>query len=517
MTGGEAMVETLLASGISVCFANPGTSEMSFVAALDGNPDMRCVLCLFEGGVTGAADGFARMSGDPAVTLLHLGPGFGNGWSNLHNARKGKSPVLNVVGDHAGYHLKHDAPLQADLDGVVRSVSDWTRRIETAEDVVRDTSAGIRAARAQGGQIATLILPADAAWSDPGTAVPEVAGPPPALHRPDALRVAAAAEQLSVPGTALLLSGAALYGPLAETAGQIAARTGCKLIAPFFATRIARGAGAVAMEQMRYSVDDNTGFLSDVARIVCVGEAPPVAFFAYPGRPSTPDAPGTAIEELCFADWDIAWTLNALAEAVGVDGTEAVTRIAPAQPDAPEDGSLTPDAVGRLMARALPENAILVNEAVTAGGGIWPYVDRAAHHDRLNNTGGSIGQCLPNAVGAAVACPDRPVFAVTGDGSAMYQLQVLWTAARERLDVTTIVLANRAYQILHFELAALGVTEPGRNARRMFDIEEPALDWVSLAQGHGVPARRAATVAEFAAALEIAAQTEGPFLIEAVL
>ena len=444
MNGAEVLVETMLASGITVCFANPGTSEMSFVAALDGHPQMRCVLCLFEGGATGAADGYARMSEEVAATLLHLGPGFANGWSNLHNARKGRSGIFNVVGDHATHHLKYDAPLQADLPGIVASVSHWSRRAGDAATVAEDGAAAIRAARGSGGQIATLILPADAAWSE-APAKPVTAPPAARLHRPDANRIEAAAAQLASGGAALLLGGRTLYGDLAETAGRIAARTGCRLLAPFFTSRIARGDGAVAIEQMRYMTDENTAFLRGVTRLVCVGEAAPVSFFAYPGRPSTPDPAGCSIDMLCHGDWDTAWTLETLAQALGVDGSEVIARIGKDLPEA-ATGPLTADALGRTLARHIPEGAILVNEALTAGSGIWHHVDKAMAHDRINNTGGSIGQCLPNAVGAALACPDRPVFAVSGDGSAMYQVQSLWTAAREDLDMTAIIIANGGYQ-----------------------------------------------------------------------
>jgi acetolactate synthase-1/2/3 large subunit len=515
LNGAEVLVETMLASDITICFANPGTSEMSFVAALDRHPDMRCVLCLFEGGATGAADAYARMRGEVAATLLHLGPGFANGWSNLHNARKARSGVFNVVGDHATHHLKYDAPLQADLSGIVASVSHWARRAGDAATVAEDGAAAIRAARSSGGQIATLIRPADAAWSE-APAKPVTALSAARLHRPDADRVEAAAAQLASEGAALLLGGPALYGEIAETAGRIAAHTGCRLLAPFFASRIARGEGAVALEQMHYPIDDNTSFLRDVTRLICVGEAPPVTFFAYPGRPSAPDPAGCSIDLLCHGDWDVAWTIGTLAQAVGVDGSEVIARIERHLPEAPT-GPLTPDALGRSLARHLPEGAIVVNEALTAGPGIWPHVDHARGHDRINNTGGSIGQCLPNAVGAAVACPNRPVFAISGDGSAMYQLQALWTAAREELDVTTIILANGGYRILYRELAALGVPDPGRNARRMFDIASPSLDWVALGKGHGVPGVRAATVESFADALCQASQIKGPFLIEAAL
>lgn len=511
MNGAEALVETMLGSDVSVCFANPGTSEMHFVAALDTHPEMRCILCLFEGGVTGAADGYARMSGNVAGTLLHLGPGFGNGWANLHNARKGHSGIVNIVGDHAGYHLKHDAPLQADLDGVVASVSQWVRRAADSSAVAGAGADAIRAAR--GGQIATVILQADCAWGD-SVSGPAEARPPVQKHRPDEDRVVAAAQALKQPGAALLASGPALHGRLAELAGQIAARTGCRLLAPFFAPRIERGEGAVDFEMLPYSADMCAEFLTGMSRIVLAGEDPPVNFFAYPGKPSTPEPAGCAIDRLCYADWDVQWTLEKLAEAAGVDGSETVARISRSQPDL-EPGPLTAEGIGRGLAKLLPDNAIVANEAVTAGPGIWPFVNAAARHDRMNNTGGSIGQCLPNALGAAVACPDRPVFAVSGDGSAMYQVQCLWTAARENLNITFVIIANRGYQILHAELQAQGAPAPGRNARAMFDIENPLLDWVALARGHGVAAVRADSEESFAEALEKAAATDGPFLIEA--
>ncbi len=513
MNGAEALVETMLASGVNVCFANPGTSEMHFVAALDTHPDMQCILCLFEGGVTGAADGYARMSGDVAGTLLHLGPGFANGWSNMHNARKGRSGMVNVVGDHAGYHLKHDAPLQANLDGVAGSVSQWMGRATEADQVAPLGAEAIRAAR--NGQIATLVLPADSAWGESANG-PVTAAPPPTKHMPDAARIAAVAKALEEPGAALLVGGPALYGEGVERAARIAARTGARLLAPFFAPRIEKGEGAIKIDQMFYPADLNAEFLAGCRRIVCVGEAPPVNFFAYPGKPSTPEPPDCAVDVLCHPDWDVTGTLNALAQEVGVDGSEAVPRIEKTLPDL-EDGPLTAEGIGRALAHAVPTGAIMVNEAVTAGLGIWPFVNSAARHDRINNTGGSIGQCLPAALGAAVACPDRPVFAVSGDGSAMYQVQSLWTAARERLNITVIIIANRGYQILHYELAAQGAPAPGRNARAMFDIEDPLLDWPALAKGHGVPGVRVDTETALAEALATAARTEGPFLIEAAI
>ncbi len=514
MNGADTLVKTLLASGVDTCFANPGTSEMHFVAALDAHPDMRCILCLFEGGVTGAADGYFRMKGDVSATLLHLGPGFGNGWANLHNAAKAGSGIVNVVGDHADYHLKHDAPLKGDLEGVARSTSGWIRTAQDASTVATDGAAAIRAARTGGGAVATLILPADSAW-DPADA-PCTAAAPPASHRPDEDRIVAAAEALNAPGAALLVSGPGLFGEGAEIAGRIAARTGCRLIAPLFCARIPQGEGAVAIEQMPYAPDDNRGFLAATRHIVSVGAVPPVNFFAYPGKPSTPEAAGCTIDRLCYPDWDVLGTLQALSVAAGVTGDEEIARLPRTRPEAPK-GPLTAEGIGAGLSLSLPDNAIVTNEAVTAGFGIWPQLATAAPHDRLNNAGGSIGQCLPNAVGAAAACPDRPVFAVTGDGSAMYTIQSLWTMARERQNVTTVVIANRGYQILRLELDNVGATGYGRNAARMFDIEDPTLDFVSLAKGHGVPGMRVTTGEALMEALETANAADGPFLIEAVI
>ncbi len=515
MTGAETLVETLLNSGVSVCFANPGTSEMHFVAALDSHPEMRAILCTFEGGASGAADGYARMTGQPACTLLHLGPGFGNAWSNLHNARKGHSSVVNIVGDHATYHLKYDAPLTSDLDGVAGSVSHWLRRAGDADAVGEDAAAAVRAARSHGGQIATLVLPADASWSETASR-PEIAAEPPARYRPLAARVAAAAEALARPGSALLLDGGGVCGPGAELAGRIAARTGCRLIAPYFAARIAAGAGSTRMGIVPYPLPEAMAFFSGLERIVCLGAGAPVAFFAYPGQPSSPAPADCAIDTLCPPEWDVDWTLGELARLVGVDGSETVEVVERVVPE-PASGRLTPDGIGRALARHLPEGAIVANEAITAGVGIAPHLFAAAAHDRLNNTGGSIGLCLPAAMGAAVACPDRSVFALSGDGSALYQVQSLWTMAREELDVTVIIMANRSYQILHGELAAMGHLQAGRNAMRVFDLVEPTVDWVSVARGFGVAGARAETAEAFSEALDVAADTKGPFLIEAVI
>ncbi|TPE53716.1 acetolactate synthase large subunit [Amaricoccus solimangrovi] len=513
MNGADSLVETFLAGGVNVCFANPGTSEMHFVAALDRNPEMRCVLGLFEGGVTGAADAYHRMTGRPAATLLHLAPGFGNGYASVHNARKARSAMINVVGEHASHHLRYDAPLRGDIESVARGVSHWWRVSADARAVATDGAEAIRAARAGNGRIATLILPADTAWEAAEAAAPML--PPVRLHRPRPDQVRAAAEALREAGAALFVNGPVLHGAFARKAGAIARRTGCRLVTDLFVPRIERGAGAVAIECLRYPVLENVAILRDVRHMVLLGAGEPVAFFAYPDRPSTPTPAGCRILDLCDPEMDIGWTLDALAEETGAAGAEPETL--PLDLPPPPAGPLTPTAVGQAMAALMPEGAILCAEAITAGQPIADATRCARRHDWLANPGGAIGAALPLAVGAAVACPGRKVIAPTGDGSAMYTLQSLWTMARERLDVTVVVLANRGYRILRGELASLGVAEVGRNAARMLDVDDPELDWVALAAGHGVPGRRVEDAEGFLDAFREAMATPGPRLIEARL
>lgn len=513
MNGAESLVKTMLASGLDTCFANPGTSEMHFVAALDQHPEMRCVLCLFEGGTSGAADGYFRMARKPAATMLHLAPGFGNAFSNMHNARKAGSAVVNVMGEHATHHLKYESPLKGDTDGISRAISHWTRTSETGLDVAVDGAATIRAARSKNGQIATLILPANTAWQD--GAEPVTAAPAPALLRPSADQLDAAAKALRNPGAALLIGGTALFGPGRVLASRVAAGAGCRLLAPLHAARLDRGAGSLPIEQLVYVIEDNQKILGNITHLVTCGTGAPVNFFAYPGKGSVPTPADCHILDLCDGTMDIEYCLSELAERLNAPA-EPPAAIALDLPEMPE-GPLTPETAAAVIARHIPENAILVNESVTAGAPLAGATKAARRHDWLPTMGGAIGQCLPAAVGAAVACPDRKVLALSGDGSAMYTLQSLWTMARERLDVTILIYANRGYQILHGELRNLGVTRVGRNASAMFDVENPLLDWVSLSRGHGVPASRATTAEEFAEALQTGLDTPGPYLIEVTL
>ena len=512
MNGAHSLVKTFLNNGLDTIFANPGTSEMHFVAALDQHPEMNCVLCLFEGGTTGAADGYFRMKRDVAGTLLHLAPGFGNGFANLHNARKACSGIVNVVGDHATHHMRYESPLKGDILGISHAVSHWTRVSSDAVNVAADGAAAISAARSQNGRIATLVLPADTAWNEADAAAKQLIRRQ-NLHRSSPEDIDAAAARLTTPGAALLIGGSALVGPLRKLASKIASATGCRLLADTLVPRISKGAGAAKLDQLVLPVTPKIAQLVGTSSITLVGADRPVAFFAYPGKPSVPEPSACAIASLCTRTDDIGWTLQSLADAVGVTSKTTMNTIPLDLPSIPS-GQLTLEKVGLALAALIPENAILCNESVTSGFKVLPATATARPHEMLAGTGGAIGLCLPCATGAAIACPERKVIALTGDGSAMYTLQSLWTMARENLDVTVIVFANRGYQILRDELANVGVADFGQNAQAMCDVENPTLDWVSLAKGHGVPGTRAEDADSFVKALSAGLSDGGPSLIE---
>ena len=514
MNGAEALIQTLSDCGVEVCFANPGTSEMQLVAALDKQPKVRAILGLFEGVVTGAADGYGRMADKPAATLLHLGPGLGNGLSNLHNAKRARTPIVNIVGDHAVDHLKYDAPLTSDVAAVARPMSDWVRTSTSPDDLAIAGAEAVQAALVYPGQIATLIAPADHAWTDGAHAVPPVNPPEPATA--SARDVADAAAALGADGSAaLFLGGRALREDALQQAGRIAAATGARLISETFSARLQRGAGRVTLERLPYFGEMASEFLDGLNRIVFVGAEPPVSFFAYPGKPSWLSPDGAELIKLAGPREDAVDALRQLADALNAPAAPADLQ-APAVPPA-ADGKLDAQSLGAVLASLLPENAIISDEAATAGLAIFPITQGAAKHDWLMLTGGSIGQGLPLAAGAAVACPERKVIALQADGSAMYTVQALWTMARENLDVTTVIINNGSYAILNIELARVGVTNPGPIALSLLDLTRPAIDWVSISEGLGVPAVRADTVEGFREALAEALGTKGPRLVEAVV
>jgi acetolactate synthase-1/2/3 large subunit len=512
--GAQALLRTLVDSSVTTCFTNPGTSEMHFVAALDDVPEMRAVLALFEGVATGAADGYARMAERPGATLLHLGSGLGNGLANLHNARKGKVPIVNIVGDHATYHTKYDAQLQSDIETVARNFSSWVRTSQSSQELTRDAVEAIAAATGPPGQVATLILPADVSWSDGAepAAPPAFAAPPAAASE----QVDQVARALRGRGdTAILLGGRALREPALVAAGRIAAATGTKLLAEVFPTRIERGAGLPPIERIAYLAELASVQLAGLKHLVLVDAKAPVSFFAYPGKKSYLVPDRCEVHELATPEQDALGSLEALVDALGAGGEQPVLQQA-SRPGPPE-GELTADAVCQAIGALLPEGAIVSDEAQTSGVTLAAHTAGAPRHDLLALTGGAIGQGLPVAVGAAIACPDRPVLALEGEGSAMYTIQSLWTMAREELDVTVVIFNNRSYAILNIELERVGADRPGPKAKSQLDLAGPDLDFVQVATGLGVPSVRVDTSEQFVVALERALAEPGPHLIDAVV
>ena len=514
VTGADVLIKALANAGVEVCFANPGTSEMQLVAAIDGEPRMRAILGLFEGVVTGAADGYARMADKPALTLLHLGPGFGNGSANLHNARRAQSPVINMIGDHATYHRKFDAPLTSDIEGFASPVSDWIGHSESPEQLAEVGIAALEAANVYPGQIASFIAPADHAWSETAAAPPPMTKPSVPCVTDEAIaKTAQALRQGDV--SALFLGGRALRADALWQAGRIAAATGARLISETFCARIQRGAGRVPVERLPYFGEQAAEFLQDISTLVVVGSKAPVSFFAYPNKPSYLPAETADVSTLADVRHDALDALTRLADALDAPKSPAVLQTQTTH--ALEAGPMNMLELGKVIANHLPEHAIVSDEGATNGMGAFAYTGYSAPHEWLMLTGGAIGQGLPLALGAAVACPDQKVIALQADGGAMYTVQSLWTMVRENLDVTVVLLNNSSYAILNIEMERVGVTNPTEKARSLLDLSNPTIDWVQLAQGMGMSAHRAETVSDFDQQFEHAMQHRGPCLIEVIL
>ncbi|WP_020670589.1 acetolactate synthase large subunit [Amycolatopsis nigrescens] len=513
MNGAQSLIRTLVDAGVDVCFSNPGTSEMHFVAALDSVPEMRGVLGLFEGVVTGAADGYARMADRPAATLLHLGPGMGNGLANLHNARRAHTPMVNVIGDHATYHKKYDAPLESDIDALAGWLNGWVRRSEHSADVGADAAAAVAAAMDTPGKIATLVLPADVSWGDGGQACEPV--PPRAPRQVNETTVKAIAELLrGGEQVALLIGERACRETGLRATSRIAAATGAKPFVETFPSRLERGAGLPSIERLGYLAEQVTYQLDGIKHLIVAGTKAPVSFFAYPGKPSDLVPEGTQVHVLAELDEDVPGALDDLAALVAPD-TEPVLQEA-SRPAVPS-GQLTPQNWVDVIGALLPENAIIADEANTSGLLLPSATAGAPRHDVLTLTGGAIGYGIPVATGAAVAAPGRPVINLQSDGSALYTISALWTQARENLDVTTVLLNNRAYAILRLELQRVGAESSGPKANQLLDLSGPDMDFVKISEGLGVPATRATTAEELADQFARAVAEPGPHLIDAIV
>ncbi len=519
MNGAQSLIRTLVDHGVDTCFMNPGTSEMHFVGALDDVTGMRGVLALFEGVATGAADGYARIAGRPAATLLHLGPGLGNGLANLHNARRARSPVVTIVGDHAITHRAYDAQLQSDIATVARNVSTFVRSAESTASLGADVRDAVMAAYGPPGSVATLILPADVSWSEGGVAVAPASGTPVGRApgaSPDAVVLEAAAAGLrSGEPSALLIGGRVCRGALLDAAADLAAATGARLFAETFPARLERGSGRPPVERLAYLAEFTAMQLAGIRHLVLLDAKSPVSFFAYPGKSSDLVPEGCTVHPVIGAADDPVSAMAALNELTGAAPGSGVSQ-EPGVPDLPS-GPLTAQTVCQALGSLLPEGAIVSDEGNTSGLFAPGATAGCPPHDWLTLTGGAIGQGLPVAVGAAVAAPDRRVIALEADGSALYTIQALWTMARSGLDVTTIVFNNRSYAVLNMELDRVGAEPPGPRAREMLDLGRPDIDFVQLAAGLGLHAARAGTADEFGAELGRALATPGPSLVEAVV
>ena len=514
MNGAESLIRTLIDAGLTVCFANPGTTEMPMVRALDEVPGMRAVLCLFEGVCTGAADGYARMADKPGLTLLHLGPGFANGIAYLHDARRARSAIVNIVGDHATWHMAADAPLTSDIESLARPVSAWIRRSRAADAMARDAADAVVAASTFPGRIATLIVPHDRQMETAIAAAAVSAMPPPPAATDEA--IVKATTLLRGPGPAVIyLGGHGLRARGLRAAARIAAATGCSLMCETFPTRWERGAGTPPIERLPYFPDQGIAALSRFRSVVLAGARAPVSFFGYPGIPSYLISDEQQQMTLATPEEDIAAALEAAADALGAPPyvEQNGDRQTPPRPT----GALKPEALSAVVASLIPEHAIVMDESNTSMGPFITMSQAAAPHTVLMQPGGAIGLGLPCATGAAVACPDRRVICLQADGSGMYTVQSLWTQAREQLNVTTIICNNRSYRILGIELARAGVKAMGQQAQRLIGLTQPSIDWVSLANGMGVPATRVETAEDLARDLERVLGEPGPHLIEAVV
>ncbi|MBW2629286.1 MAG: acetolactate synthase large subunit [Deltaproteobacteria bacterium] len=512
--GAHALIQTLVNAGVDTCFTNPGTSEMHFVAALD-DADMRGVLCLFEGVASGAADGYARIAGKPAATLLHLGCGLGNALANLHNARKARVPMINIIGDHATYHTQYDAQLQSDIETVAKNVSTWIKTTPKTAQLASDAAEAVAVAKGPPAQIATLILPADVSWGE--DAEPEQAREPVQARPASDATVQTIADVIRKSGkkVAFLLGNRVLREPGLRAASQIAEKSGAKLFCEVFPARLERGAGLPALERIAYLAEMASVQLDGYDHLILVDAKAPVSFFAYPGKKSYLVPERCTAHTLVETDEDALASLQALVEAVGA--TDSEPKVQPADRPKLPKGKLNASKVCQAIGALLPANAIISDEAQTSGIKLSSFTAGAPRHDVLALTGGAIGQGLPVAVGAATAAPDRPVLALIGDGSAMYTIQALWTIAREGLDVTTIIFNNRSYAILNIELERVGARKVGPKAKAQLDLSEPAIDFVAMAQGMGVHARRVDTAEALNMALDKAFKTRGPHLIDAVV
>ena len=515
MNGAESLVGTLLEGNVDVCFTNPGTSEMHFVAALDKYKNMRSILCLFEGCATGAADGYFRMKRTPASTLLHLGPGLANGLANLHNAKKASSGIVNIVGEHALDHIKLNAPLTSDIEGIARPVSHWVKTSKSSQDIAVDGAEAIKVANVIPGQIATLILPGDTAWNE-GNAIQSIKLKNKYSIVSSNLIDQAVTALRDAKNPLILVGGSALEEKNLIKLAKVADKIGCPMKTDWFNARLDKGAGRINSVRIPYVVDKAVEVLKDFDSIIIIGARRPVAFFAYPNKPGVLTQDSTKFIELASLSDDITGVIDQLSDEIGISNSKPSTISELKIPDIPQ-GPINTTSLGMVLGALIPENAIVVDESVTTGREFFYQTAGSHQHTWLNNCGGSIGFGMPVAIGAAIACPDQKVISLEGDGSAMYTVQSLWTMARENLDIVILIFANQSYKILQGELTNVGVINPGKSALEMLSLKDPSLDWVLVSKGMGVDSVRVDNIEDLVKYFKYGLKEKGPYLIEVMI
>ena len=502
----------LQAAGVSACFANPGTTELSMVDALERCPGIRTVLGLHETVCTGAADGYSRLTGRPSLALLHHGPGLANGLANLHNARRGRSPVLTLVGESSEEHNRLQPPLACDARALAGTVSTWVERPRIPGDVEGMVNEAMRHCGGYPGRPAVLLLP------DPllATACEPFAPPPPSEVQwpvvPES-RIEAAAEAIRSGPVAFLLAASGSLARGVVAAGRISAATGAQLFCETFPARVSRGIAPIT--RMPYFPEAALEAFSHFGTVILAGAPEPVTFFDYTPTGGRLIPAEVRVLTLATPEEDAGDALERLAARLNATGAAEFRLPNDGKPHA--DAFLTPDLMGQVLGSNLPDPCVVVDESLTSGRTFWIHSESSPRHELMALTGGAIGQGLPCAVGAAIASPDRRVVALQADGSGLYSLQSLWTMARERLDITVVICANRAYRILELELKRAGIRPPGPVARRMCTLDGPAPNWVSLADGFGVPGVRVETAGQLERAFRQSFDVSGPTLIEAIL
>lgn len=511
MNGATALIQTLSNIGIDICFANPGTSEMHIVEALDKSELIRSVLCLHEGVCTGSADGYGRMLGRPATTLLHLGVGISNGLSNLHNARRAFTPVLNIVGDHSVQHAHLDSPLTSDVVATAKPFSKWVKKVDDSGALAHQAVAAVTAActRSPGseGNVSTLIVPSNVAWGEADCALSPVIQPQ--VMQVDEQRIKIIAEVVDA-NTVFLLGGDALQAQGLRQVSAICNATGARFYCTTFPARIDFGTNLPQVSRLPYLPEQAKAFMDGVQKLILVGVDEPVTFFdyAYRGTPPKLVAQGTQVLRFSCQYEDSVTALSALADYMGASEISEFSRPHPPRPS----GKLSPRIINEAVAALLPENSIVSVE--TGGSTSYEVLQGIVPGSWLSLTGGSLGQSAPVSVGAALACPDRPVITLLGDGCCMYTNQCFWTQARENLNITTLIYNNSSYNILEVEYKRLGINHVGAKAKSMFNITNPSINWVSLANSMGVPGVRVETAEDLCAVLETSLKVSGPRLID---